>query len=140
MPSGKTHDIITIISLPIVGVISNFFIENNNLLVLFLFLYLFSSFMFNGDLDIISRPYRRWYVLRFIWVPYQKIFEHRSIWTHGILIGTIVRIIYISPLFYVISIFFSVNFFDIIGINHIFVIFLGLELGNSIHTISDKIF
>ncbi|MDZ7785998.1 MAG: DUF2227 family putative metal-binding protein [Candidatus Saccharibacteria bacterium] len=26
-----------------------------------------------------------------IWIPYQLIFEHRSVFTHGIIIGTVVR-------------------------------------------------
>lgn len=50
--------------------------------------------MFGPDLDINSRQYQRWGPLRIIWWPYKSLFSHRSPFTHGIFLGTIVRIIY----------------------------------------------
>lgn len=134
MPNGKTHDIITAVSTPLVYLGSNnIFHHDQKINVIITVAFLFSSLMFNGDLDIDSRPYRRWSVLRFIWLPYRNIFEHRSIWTHGIIIGTIIRIIYISPIILFIVLKFNIDF-----IIYLYVL-LGLELGNSIHTLSDKI-
>jgi uncharacterized metal-binding protein len=137
MPSGRTHDRATIIFSPIIigGVLfSNLDIQNSIVLIT---LYFFSSFMFNGDLDIISRPYNRWSVLKFIWKPYQKLFEHRSIWTHGVIIGTIVRIIYLlillSPLIY----FTNFNIIAEMDLTTLLIIFFGLESGSALHTLLD---
>ena len=58
--------------------------------------YMFGGYMFSGDLDIKSREFRRWGYLKFIWIPYQKLFEHRSVFTHGFILGTIIRILYVS--------------------------------------------
>ena len=137
MPSGRTHDRATIIFSPIIigGVLfSNLDIQNSIVLIT---LYFFSSFMFNGDLDIISRPYNRWGVLKFIWKPYQKLFEHRSIWTHGVIIGTIVRILYLlillSPLIY----FTNFNIIAEMDLTTLLIIFFGLESGSALHTLLD---
>jgi uncharacterized metal-binding protein len=137
MPSGRTHDRATIIFSPIIigGVLfSNLDIQNSIVLIT---LYFFSSFMFNGDLDIISRPYNRWSVLKFIWKPYQKLFEHRSIWTHGVIIGTIVRILYLlillSPLIY----FTNFNIIAEMDLTTLLIIFFGLESGSALHTLLD---
>jgi uncharacterized metal-binding protein len=54
--------------------------------------------MFGPDLDIYSRQYQRWGWLRWIWLPYRKSMSHRSILSHGILIGTLLRVAYIMTL------------------------------------------
>lgn len=59
-------------------------------------IYMFGGYMFSGDLDIKSREFRRWGYLKFIWIPYQKLFEHRSVFTHGFILGPIIRILYVS--------------------------------------------
>lgn len=51
--------------------------------------------MFGPDLDTLSRPYRRWSVLRWIWLPY-RLFGHRSKWTHGLIRGPLVRLLYLT--------------------------------------------
>ena len=141
MPNGKTHDIISFITIPIIGVITWLITMNLTYTFFILSTYVFSSFMFNGDLDIISRPYNRWWVFKIIWVPYQMIFKHRSIFTHGIIIGTIVRLIYLGLLpflyFYFIK---DINFLLLIKPDILICTLFGLELGSTIHTISDKLF
>ncbi|MFW6219889.1 MAG: metal-binding protein [bacterium] len=133
MPSGRTHDIITAITTPIVGYLTYTVSHNITDTIILLLAFLFASLMFNGDLDIDSRPYRRWSILRFIWLPYRKLFDHRSIWTHGILIGTIIRLFYVSPIILFVVLNLNINFTVYLTI------FIGLEIGNSLHTISDKI-
>lgn len=94
MPSGKTHDRITfLLILPtfIAAYLLSHKLEESLLASLAM---LFGGLMFGPDLDINSRQYYRWGPLRLLWWPYQKIFSHRSIFTHGILIGTILRIGY----------------------------------------------
>ena len=52
--------------------------------------------MLGPDLDIHSIQYRRWGPLRWIWLPYQKALKHRSQLSHGPIIGTAVRVMYLS--------------------------------------------
>lgn len=108
--------------------------------ILFITSFLFSALMFNGDLDIInSRPFNRWWLLKMIWIPYQMFFSHRSIWTHGFIIGTLIRVIYIAAIPTIL--FYN----DIVGIvnlynNEIIIVIIGLEIGSMSHSIADKIF
>jgi len=50
--------------------------------------------MFGPDLDIHSRQYARWGPLKGLWRPYRMAFAHRSRWSHSILFGTLIRILY----------------------------------------------
>lgn len=139
MPNSKTHDRATIIFSPIVvGGVFWFDLELNAT-VTFIALYFFSSFMFNGDLDVISKPYNRWGFIKFLWIPYQKMFSHRSIWTHGILIGTTIRLFYLGVLFSPVILLDVVNLQEIFTTNLEFfiIIFLGLESGSIVHTTLD---
>ncbi len=58
--------------------------------------FLFGGLMFGPDLDIHSQQYKRWGMLRWIWLPYRKRLKHRSIWSHGLIVGTIGRILYLA--------------------------------------------
>ena len=58
--------------------------------------FLFSGLIFGPDLDLYSFHYKRWGKLRWLWRPYQQVIKHRSIWSHGPIIGTIGRILYLS--------------------------------------------
>jgi uncharacterized metal-binding protein len=58
--------------------------------------FLFSGLIFGPDLDLYSFHYKRWGMLRWLWQPYQKAIKHRSIWSHGPIVGTIGRIVYLS--------------------------------------------
>ena len=144
MPNGKTHDKITLITTPIVAIGSYIIFKNYNETIIVTLSFLFASLMFNGDLDTNSSPYNRWFILKMIWIPYQLMFEHRSIFTHGILIGTVVRLIYVGII--VIPILIYCFHYDInsilcfVNTNKFIIFVIGLEIGSSIHTISDKIF
>jgi uncharacterized metal-binding protein len=50
--------------------------------------------MFGPDLDTHSKQYTRWGVFRYLWYPYQVFFKHRSRWSHGLVFGTFLRIVY----------------------------------------------
>lgn len=54
----------------------------------------FGGLMFGPDLDTNSRQYQRWGMVRWLWWPYRVLMPHRSRFTHGIILGTAVRIIY----------------------------------------------
>jgi uncharacterized metal-binding protein len=94
MPSGRTHDAITFLlavptaaaiylithSIPSAAVVGAAFI--------------FGGLMFGPDLDTVSRQYSRWFIFRYLWFPYRSFFEHRSRFSHGLVFGAFIRVIY----------------------------------------------
>jgi len=96
MPGGKIHDKGTVYFLP-VGLIVGFAWGGVSGLLLVGASFLFAGFMFNGDLDhdVGATPYNRWGPLRCLWYPYMKVMPHRSIWSHGPILGTAFRLIYL---------------------------------------------
>ncbi|WP_114569790.1 metal-binding protein [Exiguobacterium flavidum] len=52
------------------------------------------------DLDLKSEPYYRWGPFRVLWIPYVKAMPHRSIWSHGLLIGDVIRLLYFFALLF----------------------------------------
>lgn len=163
MAKGKTHDKITITLTPLVVVI--FLIINRSFLnslgdiitytILGLSIYIFGGYMFSGDLDIISNEYNRWGYLKYIWIPYQKIFSHRSIFTHGFILGPVIRLLYLYSIgLFICSILYSFSIITMstsqiieftklfVSINKIlcFNVFFGLFLGSGVHTITDLIY
>jgi uncharacterized metal-binding protein len=96
MPSGRTHDAITII-LAVPTFVAAWGVAGDlGLALTATIAMLFGGFMFGPDLDIQSRQYTRWGIFRFIWFPYKVIFRHRSRWSHGIIFGTLIRVIYFT--------------------------------------------
>lgn len=96
MPSGKTHDAITFILaaptfLAAWGLTGNVLLSGLATVAM-----LFGGLMFGPDLDIQSRQYTRWGVFRILWWPYRTMFRHRSRWSHGIIFGTLIRVIYFA--------------------------------------------
>ncbi len=96
MPSGSTHDRITLWTLPAISLATAWWTRTPAAVLAVGSAYLFSGLMFAGDLDTYSRQYQRWLWLRWMWLPYRKLFRHRSFWTHGPLVGTVVRILYLG--------------------------------------------
>ena len=141
MPDGRTHDKITSITTPVVGIVSYIVTKDIKTTAILMSTYLFASLMFNGDLDMPSKPFNRWWLFKMIWIPYQIMFNHRSIFTHGLIIGTVVRILYLGIIPFII-LFLKGNLDILLNINLqlLFLIFIGLELGSAIHTISDKVY
>ena len=94
MPSGKTHDAITIfLTAPVLA--GAFAVTRDVWLAAFVAAgFLFGGFMFGPDLDTASKQYSRWSFVKFLWVPYRTFFKHRSRWSHGLIFGTLFRVIY----------------------------------------------
>ena len=94
MSSGRTHDRITLWSLPVVVLLS-FRLTLNGWLTTWVCLgFLLGGWLLGPDLDIHSVQYKRWGWLRWIWLPYRGSMRHRSRWSHGPLIGTTIRVLY----------------------------------------------
>lgn len=96
MPSGHTHDRITFWSVPLVAGCTGLLSHSPNLTLLASGGFLFGGLMFGPDLDIYSRQYQRWGWLRWIWLPYRRLFAHRSFWSHGAIVGTALRLLYLT--------------------------------------------
>ncbi|MCA1592605.1 MAG: metal-binding protein [Acidobacteria bacterium] len=96
MPSGKVHDAITLILAPPTFAAAWGATGSWALACVATCAMLFGGFMFGPDLDIQSRQYTRWGVFRFIWWPYKVVFRHRSRWSHGIIFGTLIRVVYFT--------------------------------------------
>lgn len=95
MPSGQTHDRITLWSLPVVAGGTFALTRSSSHTLLVAGGFLFGGLMFGPDLDIYSQHYRRWGWLRWIWLPYQKSIRHRSIFSHGPFLGSALRVLYL---------------------------------------------
>ncbi|HTL90538.1 MAG TPA: metal-binding protein [Leptolyngbya sp.] len=96
MPSGRTHDSITLWSLPIVAATTFGLTQSSSLTLLASGGFLFAGLMFGPDLDIYSQQYKRWGILRWIWLPYRRSMKHRSFFSHGAIVGTVGRILYLG--------------------------------------------
>jgi len=96
MPSGKTHDAITLL-LAVPTFAAAWGLTGSALAAgVATGAMLFGGLMFGPDLDIQSRQYTRWGVFRFFWWPYKTMFRQRSRWSHGIIFGTLIRVVYFA--------------------------------------------
>lgn len=158
MPSGRTHDRITLWSLPLVAGTGLILTRSGNLTLLMSGGFLFSGLMFGPDLDIHSRQYLRWGWLRWIWIPYQRSLGHRSFLSHGPVVGTLLRVAYLAGMIgWVVVLGTTVALLGWnIQLNWLqvrqtaeqalqdysaegFFLFIGLELGAMSHSLSDWI-
>lgn len=148
MPSGRTHDSITLYALPVVAGVSFWQTRSGNLTLLVAGGFLFGGLMFGPDLDIYSLQFQRWGFLRWIWLPYQKSLRHRSFLSHGPIIGTMLRVLYLGTLLGILAVVgaklgnVTFNWADLgrslfLYGGEFFALFLGLELGAMSHSLSD---
>ncbi|WP_414530908.1 metal-binding protein [Nodularia chucula] len=156
MPSGGTHDRITLYTLPVIAGVTLWQTRSSNLTLLVASGFMFSGLMFGPDLDIYSRQFQRWGFLRCIWRPYQKQLRHRSVWSHGPIVGTVIRVFYLGCLLWLVAIAFllvgeifgvvTLTWRDLGGVfgrslvvytTEYLALFVGLELGAMSHSLSD---
>jgi len=158
--SGKSHDkinghvlYVAIIGLCVLLTYLTAGIDNSILLVLAMSGFYWGTYCFGPDLDTRSLPYYRWKKLRFVWKPYQKMFSHRSIWTHGWVVGDLIRIGYILivffPLYAVMVVVLNVNvqqtnqaiWTHILTYRLFYVSFVsGIVLASSVHIVTDHLY
>ncbi len=94
MPSGKTHDAITFFLIAPTFAATYFVSKDLPISSVITFGMLFGGLMFGPDLDTVSKQYARWGIVNFLWYPYQAFFAHRSRWSHGLIFGTFLRVVY----------------------------------------------
>ncbi len=94
MPSGRTHDAITFL-LTIPASVAAYAVTRDIWSAATVgAAFLFGGLMFGPDLDTVSRQYSRWYFFRFLWFPYRSFFDHRSRFSHGLIFGALIRVVY----------------------------------------------
>lgn len=155
MPAGKIHDRITLGATPAVMAITFIGTGSTRLTLLTAIAFGFSGLMFGPDLDIYSCQYKRWGWLRWIWLPYRHLIPHRSPLSHGFLIGTILRLLYLGSWLLLVSagmgtVLILLQKLNLQGIDwsilgqwlerhrwELLTIFVGLEAGAMAHSVSD---
>ncbi len=162
MPSGKTHDAVTFLFTAPVWAAAWKLTGSVAIATTVTATFLFGGLMFGPDLDTLSKQYTRWGIFKSLWYPYQAFFKHRSRWSHGLIFGTFLRVVYFIGVLTLLS--FLVTFIATIymggEIPHLFEftknwqqigefgrnnfgeyffysIFVGLWVGAASHTITD---
>ena len=94
MPSGKTHDAITFLTA--VPAFAGTFVLTRSVAAAAVVTaaYLFGGLMFGPDLDTVSVQHSRWSIFSFLWFPYRAFFKHRSRFSHGLIFGALLRVVY----------------------------------------------
>lgn len=96
MPSARTHDAITFMLAAPAAAAAYAATAHLSAAVIVGLSFLFGGLMFGPDLDTVSRQYSRWGVLRGLWFPYRSFFKHRSRFSHGLILGALLRVFYFA--------------------------------------------
>jgi uncharacterized metal-binding protein len=96
MPSGRAHDLITIVLAAPAFAAGYAATHRVSIAVIVASSFIFGGLMFGPDLDTRSIQYSRWSILRGLWLPYRSVVKHRSRWSHGLLLGTFLRVLYFT--------------------------------------------
>jgi uncharacterized metal-binding protein len=95
--SGKNHDRSILFATPIIGIVG--VSHSLELGIVAAAAHIVAGLYLSPDLDLVSKPYKRWGWLRWIWVPYQKLIPcHRHWLSHGVIVGSVVRLLYLAAL------------------------------------------
>jgi uncharacterized metal-binding protein len=98
MASGRNHDRSIYFATPIVFGVGSYYFGIELGLIAGAAHYV-GGLMLSPDLDLVSRPYKRWGFLRWLWLPYQRLIpRHRHWLSHGPVIGSLVRLLYLTAL------------------------------------------
>lgn len=107
MPSGKTHLLLNTLLLPLAGGAVAFALGPEAALR-FALGYAVTTVFLSPDLDLNEPNYNQYLVRRHVdwltpyfwyWKPYGRLFTHRGI-SHGYVLGTVTRWVYLFPLLY----------------------------------------
>jgi uncharacterized metal-binding protein len=95
MASGKNHDKSIYLLTPVVGIIGGYYFSPELGLVA-ASSHLLAGLYLSPDLDLKSLPWKRWGVLKVIWLPYQRFIPHRSPLSHAPVLGSLIRLVYLA--------------------------------------------
>lgn len=96
MPSGRTHTRLNLLILPVVLLLLvSYGMTSWEFLLWFAGGFIFGTYFLTPDLDTVSSAYRNWGPLRMIWRPYRAVMPHRSFLTHTIVLGDVIRLLYL---------------------------------------------
>ncbi|WP_297887424.1 metal-binding protein [Sulfurihydrogenibium sp.] len=152
MASGRTHDIVNLLVLPP----AVYYLQPSDFIA-FTGGYLVGTFFLTPDNDIyLSKPNKRWNILRIMWYPYTKVFKHRGV-SHIPIYGTVFKIIYLSVIFFLIL--FLLKYFldyfypdkqlitlsfhnlkDFVSSPFVLSFFIGIVLAEIVHIFTDIIY
>jgi uncharacterized metal-binding protein len=139
MASGKNHDRSIYFTSPIVAAVSCYH-AGLELGLIAGVAHLVGGLMLSPDLDLISRPFKRWGFLKIMWIPYQHFIpRHRHWLSHGVIVGSALRLLYLaawlSPLLLVFPL--SKFQFDSVNLARAIAIFVGVEISALNHLVLD---
>ncbi|UGV41393.1 metal-binding protein [Methanococcoides orientis] len=148
MPDAKTHDTINIaVMLVILASLSYLTMWKENemairyldiyMITIFSISYLFATFFLSPDLDIESKPYKRWKIFKFLWWPYKVIFKHRG-FSHNPIIGPLSIIINLALIVALLFLIIGVDLHKV-PLRYIIVATAGMCLSMEVHIISDSL-
>ena len=136
MPDHKTHEKINLLLL--IGIVPGLIYFELACLNIFIFslAYVFSTYFLSPDLDVDSRIYKRWKLLRIIWKPYKDLFKHRHT-SHHIIFGPLSLIGYLAFLIFllVLVIGAEVDLFDV----RLLIPCAGMFVAIELHILADMI-
>jgi uncharacterized metal-binding protein len=148
MPSGKTHTKINLIGLPII--ITPLALYNSlhyEAILVYAVGFLIGTYLLTPDLDTESDCYNNWGLFRFIWYPYQKFVPHRSMLSHGLIIGDFIRILYLSIILFPIASFINKRYGEtplLIRLEEhqtvLFILIIGIVTASTFHILLDKFY
>ena len=144
MASGKVHDqSIIITSIALLPVLVNYSPLDNTQIAMFTGMYLFSGLYLSPDIDMSkSVVSKRYGLLKFVWIPYQKCFPHkgsffnRNFFTHFPVLATLIRLIYFLILPIAILNYYNVN----IPPEYLFMLYASCELASTLHLLLDIVY
>ncbi|MBD2019283.1 metal-binding protein [Leptolyngbya sp. FACHB-36] len=152
MSDGKTHDFITISTSPVIGCLAAQM--SATVAVTTTIGYLVGGLLLSPDLDVKSRPWRRWGWLRFIWLPYQKLVPHRSWISHTPIVGTLIQLSYLGAIVLLAATLLGIDVWTIVRVVvdrqqdvgegnpwsvNCFALITGLCLGSWAHLVADTL-
>lgn len=147
MPDGKTHEMINaaVLLVAIAGLMHLATLKepvvfasylNTHTILVFAVAYLFATFFLSPDLDINSKPYRRWGALKFLWWPYKVMFKHRG-FSHNLILGPLSIVMNLALIVVPIILLAGVDL-QSLPLDIIIAAIAGMVLSMEVHIISDS--
>jgi len=137
MPGHHTHDKIGVIITPVIAAVSIYTQQHVMTTIMVSASFLCATYMFSPDLDLNSRIYRRWGLLRWIWLPYQHCIKHRSWLSHSGPISATIRLLYLCV--FLLPFAWLAHFDLLTLLPYCGMIWLSVSLSDTAHLIADRI-